>query len=221
MSVELDKLERLERLHVSGGLDDAEFATEKQRLLNPGHVDPKLWSGPGWRSVGIFVGAIFGVGAITIAILLLMPPPARDVDAVTNAVDVAAAPPDATATHLSEPSSGAVHPSTASDGAAAEAVPAEETVGPKPVRGRCFLQVDGKSYIDGECDIVLEADGSFDIQDQFGSPTYFAKVLRDGAEAQGYWNQYPGATRAHTDLGTLKRDGACWANDKARICAWR
>lgn len=87
MSIELDKLERLERLHAAGGLTDAEFATEKQRLLNPGHIDPKLWSGPSWRGVGIFIAAIFVIGTIAITVLLLMPAPAREVDQQSPTAD--------------------------------------------------------------------------------------------------------------------------------------
>lgn len=220
MSVELDKLERLERLHAAGGLTAAEFATEKQRLLSPGHVGPKLWSGPSWRSVGIFIAAIFVIAATAITTLLLMPAPERDADSVANRVEAGSSGPDPAAAPWPVATADPAHIQT--DNAATAAAPAEETYAdPKPVRGRCLLQVNGKKYIDGSCDIVLEQDGSFDVQDRFGNPTYFAKVLRDGAAAQGYWNEEPGATHAHTDLGNLTRDGACWANDNVRICAWR
>ena len=86
--------------------------------------------------------------------------------------------------------------------------------------GRCRLVVDGKTYITGACRIEIENGGSFQIYDlkKFG---YFAYVNVSGNTAEGYWNEERGANHAHSPLGTLTRDGACWKNDRAKICAWR
>jgi hypothetical protein len=51
---------------------------------------------------------------------------------------------------------------------------------------------------------------------------YFAYVFPEGGTATASWNgTIPGATHAHTDLGTLTREGACWVNEQAKVCAWR
>ena len=89
----------------------------------------------------------------------------------------------------------------------------------------CRLVVDGKTYVDGPCNYhphVYEhgSDGSFDITSL--SNGMFAYVLRNAdGSADGWWPGPNGATHAHTSLGTLRRDGACWENSHASVCAWR
>ena len=34
-----------------------------------------------------------------------------------------------------------------------------------------------------------------------------------------HWNEIASVTRAHTPLGELQREGACWISDTVRICA--
>ena len=106
--------------------------------------------------------------------------------------------------------------------------------------GRCLLRVDGKSYITGRCSYHVEADGSFDINgpdqiypgidyslssDAAGggarSNDYIGEVQMEGSSAQGFWNEEPLASHVQGTLGTLKRQGACWVNKRARICLWR
>ncbi|MEP6947258.1 MAG: hypothetical protein ABJA02_15165 [Acidobacteriota bacterium] len=86
--------------------------------------------------------------------------------------------------------------------------------------GRCLLEVDGKKYISGGCRIELEKGGSFQIYD-LKKHGYFAYVDVNGNTAEGYWNEDPMATHAQSPLGTLMRDGACWQNERAKVCAWR
>lgn len=86
--------------------------------------------------------------------------------------------------------------------------------------GRCLLEVDGRRYISGACRIDMEKGGSFQIYD-LKKRGYFAYVDVNGSTAEGYWNEEPGANHAHSPLGTLTRDGACWTNDRAKVCAWR
>lgn len=88
--------------------------------------------------------------------------------------------------------------------------------------GTCLLEVGGRTFIDGPCEIDLESDGSFVVRSlRGGEVDYFAYVLMDGGNrATGYWNEEPGASHAHSPLGTLARDGACWENETAKVCAW-
>jgi hypothetical protein len=90
--------------------------------------------------------------------------------------------------------------------------------------GECLLEVDNWSYMDGRCNIVMGRGGSFSIGigDRRRS-RYFAYVDVDADEgvARGYWNGEEGASHAHYDLGTLVRQGACWVNARAKVCAWR
>ena len=90
-------------------------------------------------------------------------------------------------------------------------------------KGECVLQVKGVSYLDGPCDIAMERDGSFQVGTFRKGRLYFAVVFPEGSgRATGSWNgTIPRATHAHTDLGTLTRQDACWINEQARVCAWR
>lgn len=84
----------------------------------------------------------------------------------------------------------------------------------------CLLEVDGAIYGQGPCDFnALGGDGSFSIT--FPTSPYFAYVLVSArGVADGSWNASPRSTHAHTSLGTLYRDGACWSNAAATVCAW-
>jgi hypothetical protein len=84
--------------------------------------------------------------------------------------------------------------------------------------GRCRLVVSGNTYIDGNCWVRLERDGSFQIMSL--DEKYFAQLLRSDGEAMGHWNETPGSTHAHTTLGNMTRNGACWSNPDAELCAW-
>lgn len=80
----------------------------------------------------------------------------------------------------------------------------------------CLLEVDGKAYIDGPCEFSSWEGGDFQIL----AGDYFAYVYPSDAPAYGYWNGTPGATHAHDPLGELRRDGACWVNETAKVCAY-
>lgn len=89
--------------------------------------------------------------------------------------------------------------------------------------GKCLLAVDGKTYLNGICSIAMSGDGSFSIADRRIKSGHFAYVSVDRANgrAQGYWNGVEAERHAHDDLGFLTKQGACWTNDRARICAYR
>lgn len=84
---------------------------------------------------------------------------------------------------------------------------------------RCELTISGKTWIDGPCEFtdIGGGDGSFIVT---GTNGYFAYANKDGDQMRGSWNGEFKESRAHDDLGMLDRDGACWVNETARLCAW-
>ena len=89
---------------------------------------------------------------------------------------------------------------------------------------RCLIEVDGRTWADGPCDFepLDEGDASFEVIEK-AQPQTFAYIFmaQDGDPPHGFWNGGEGATHAHDDLGELRRDGACWLNDRAKVCAWQ
>lgn len=85
--------------------------------------------------------------------------------------------------------------------------------------GQCLLQVEGRKYLEGQCQIE-QSRTQLKIMPAGRRLTYFATILIDEAEAsRGYWNEERGANHAHSDLGELNRQGNCWVNATARVCA--
>ena len=86
---------------------------------------------------------------------------------------------------------------------------------------QCLIQVEGKTYVEGRCPVFLMGSTTMVGSDGEGrfSP-YFASISEnpDGS-AEGRWSSVPRSTHAQTDLGSLKRDGHCWVNATAKICA--
>jgi hypothetical protein len=92
--------------------------------------------------------------------------------------------------------------------------------------GDCLIEVDGATYLSGSCNIrMFNDDGSFSIGTGDTSTSrakHFAYVSLDApGTANGTWNGIEGGNHAQEPLGALERDGACWVNAHARICAWR
>ncbi len=89
--------------------------------------------------------------------------------------------------------------------------------------GKCLLQVGGHTYLKGRCDINMEGGGDFMISTPEGvNPTYFAYVNLDKSApgtATAAWNGKDAESHAGDDLGTVTRNGACWSNAQASICA--
>lgn len=82
---------------------------------------------------------------------------------------------------------------------------------------QCELTIAGHTYIDGPCDFRSTGeDGSFVITSDNG---FFAAANKRGDQMVGYWNGVYKDSHAHDDLGMLDRDGACWVNQTARVCA--
>jgi hypothetical protein len=89
--------------------------------------------------------------------------------------------------------------------------------------GRCMLEVNKVKYLNGQCFISIEQNGNLFIgpkeQDKI---SYFALLNVTGKNiGEGSWNEEEGASHAHTPLGNMQRNGACWENSTAKICAWK
>jgi hypothetical protein len=82
-------------------------------------------------------------------------------------------------------------------------------------RASCKFTVDGKTIIDGRCGFNADSDGSFQIWDD----VHTVYVNMDEGVASGFWNGIPKSLHADSPLGTLTRNGACWTNEKAQVCA--
>lgn len=84
---------------------------------------------------------------------------------------------------------------------------------------KCELTIAGETYIDGPCEFesLGSGDGSFMFSAENG---FFVYANRDGEQMRGSWNGVYKDSHAHDDLGMLNRDGACWVNQTARVCAW-
>ena len=89
--------------------------------------------------------------------------------------------------------------------------------------GRCLLQVEQKTYLDGPCEIgINDKQGSFTIGVSDTHPSkYFAYINMESDGAHGLWNETPDSNHAESSLGILKRHGACWENATTRVCAYR
>src|SRR4051794_6236560 len=90
--------------------------------------------------------------------------------------------------------------------------------------GDCFLRVSSRTYLNGPCNIILSPGGSFSIgAGEHKRSRYFASVEVDPnqGKARGFWNGVEAAGHAQEELGTLVRQGGCWTNAGAKVCAWR
>lgn len=90
---------------------------------------------------------------------------------------------------------------------------------------RCVIEVDGKTWADGPCsyESLRAGDGSFMVSQAGTDKAAFAYVYDAEGNQPGYgfWNGPQLGTHAHDKLGDLKHDGACWSNDRAKVCAYR
>lgn len=88
--------------------------------------------------------------------------------------------------------------------------------------GECLMEVDERTWFEGRCNVTLEADGSifFNRADVDGSPYFGSVDATENGFGTGWWNGPTNDDHAHHELGTMTYDGACWSNDRARVCAW-
>ena len=93
----------------------------------------------------------------------------------------------------------------------------------------CLLVVDGEFYINGVCEFYAEEGGSFiaTTQSTQGQIEWSVSLSIEDEIGIMAWNAdgEPGqrmtpAGRQHAMEYDMKRDGACWANKTALLCAW-
>ena len=93
----------------------------------------------------------------------------------------------------------------------------------KKLTAKCLLEVEGRKYISGLCDVsIIDSAGSFILTEKSRAP-YFAYVLIDSDDkttADGSWNRVRGADHAHAPLGSrvLRLRDGCWSNESAKVC---
>ncbi len=93
----------------------------------------------------------------------------------------------------------------------------------------CFVEIDGKAYLDGPCRLMKNAfygPGGLALANLMSNTKlYVIEVRRQEGDpdaiAKGFWNGRSGLTRVATPLGDLTANGACWENERARLCAWK
>ena len=121
----------------------------------------------------------------------------------------------------SAPEPTAPPPEPAKTGASPAASSSEPTT-PTASRKSCYLSVDGKVLLDEPCLVHPFGDGGYTMNAwSEGKPknSHFAVVvlMADGT-ADATWNADPDDDKAGDRLGTVRLDGDCWINDRARIC---
>jgi hypothetical protein len=111
----------------------------------------------------------------------------------------------------------------------------------KPVK--CYFAVNDVAYIDGACRFsFMNGDGSFSFDDMkmkttCGSfdlgpgqcsmastlvtrkGTFGQLVMTSPGRAKIYWNRGD-SLHAHEEISPVTRQGACWQNSSAKLCAW-
>lgn len=84
----------------------------------------------------------------------------------------------------------------------------------------CVLQVDAQTFIDGSYGFRAFDDGTGNFQILNAGLIHFAYLYVEGADvAPARWNAGAGRAHAHTPLGTISHNGACWVGATTRICA--
>jgi hypothetical protein len=84
--------------------------------------------------------------------------------------------------------------------------------------GNCLLEVRGKRYLSGPCEIEATRDSV--LVRSSGRRTHFAVISFERGKVLGFWNGEEALGTAHLDLGEMTREGRCWVNQISRVCAW-
>lgn len=82
----------------------------------------------------------------------------------------------------------------------------------------CSLQVNGALVFNGPCQIDGAAPGGpFLAKTADGKYAVWIKQKSKGV-SELLWNDTASSEQVETSLGTVVRLGACWANDKSKLC---
>src|SRR5438105_4125095 len=86
----------------------------------------------------------------------------------------------------------------------------------------CLVEVDGTVEMagPGKCQFWSHPGGSFDLTVTYDVPLFArVEIDRRGAAIGSFGEAGPKPSRKQ--LGTMHRNGACWENARAKICAWK
>jgi len=102
------------------------------------------------------------------------------------------------------------------------AISSPQPATPTASRKSCYLSVEGKILLDEPWLVYPFGDGGYTMNAwSEGKPknSHFAVVvlMADGT-ADATWNADPDDDKAGDRLGTVRLNGDCWTNDRARIC---
>ncbi|NLS26007.1 hypothetical protein S2M10_09880 [Sphingomonas sp. S2M10] len=100
---------------------------------------------------------------------------------------------------------------------------AEDGTVPHSAARHCRFEVDGKTLLDGRCQVYPMGDGGYTLNTwSAGKPaqSHFAVVTtRADGKADATWNQDPDDDKAMDPLGVVTLQNGCWVNGRTRICA--
>jgi TPR repeat protein/energy-coupling factor transporter ATP-binding protein EcfA2 len=88
---------------------------------------------------------------------------------------------------------------------------------------KCQIIINGHDYYNSEpCTFRFTSGVGFSFGGgRDGHSKYAVRVIFPSpGVARGFWNGPAAGEKITADLGELKRSGACWLNDAAKICAW-
>jgi hypothetical protein len=100
---------------------------------------------------------------------------------------------------------------------------AKDEAPPHAPAKQCRFEVDGKTLLDGPCQVYPMGDGGYTLNTwSAGKPaqSHFAVVTtRADGKADATWNADPDDDKAMDPLGVVTLQDGCWTNARARICA--
>lgn len=91
----------------------------------------------------------------------------------------------------------------------------------KVVDAGCYAAVEGQILVDYECSAILYSGGDFEVSQLNGNVFIGVEVIGEGL-GKAHYREWEGEHSMIEDLGAVRRekfDPACWAGEKARICA--
>ncbi len=83
----------------------------------------------------------------------------------------------------------------------------------------CYLEIDGVIEMQGPCIFDPMGGGDFFVADEDDRLAFVYFYLDDAGIGTAMWSDRE--SKANHNLGTLYRDGACWQNGGATLCAWK
>lgn len=86
----------------------------------------------------------------------------------------------------------------------------------------CTVSVENTLNFTGMCNVKIDGEVTrvfpFTIGTVYYNEFEFFFYFIEGEETLAFWNEEPFANHAHTTLGTVTNDGACWRNTTFQLC---